>query len=205
MIKMCYTYTMDTKECVKCKESKPVIEFYKAKYTYQNDGLDYYCKYCRVGTSIKSQRGGNKKGCSISLCEKTHYAKGMCRNHYTRMSRHGNTESLYDIIEDKKIYLYAKQSITFRREYMLMYKYKITKEKYEEMIKNGCHICGQYTERNLHIDHDHLCCSGEGATCGKCVRGVVCNRCNQTIGKYEAGLIRDDNPLKNKIKEYLNG
>jgi hypothetical protein len=191
---------MDTKQCSKCQETKTLDQFYKSKFKY-----DYYCKYCRVGTAIKSHRGGNKKPCSIPLCEKTHYAKGMCRNHYTRVLRHGNTDSLHDIIEDEKIYLYAKQKLTYRREYMLMYKYKITNEQYQKMIKDGCNVCGQYTERNLHIDHDHLCCSGEGATCGECVRGVVCNRCNQTIGKYEAGLMRPDNPLKDKIKDYLNG
>ena len=194
---------MNTKECARCQESKPVTEFYKAKYSYEKDNLDYYCKFCRVGTAIKSQRGGNKKHCSVSLCEKTHYAKGMCRNHYTRMTRNGTPKSLHDIVEDGKIYLYAKQTMKYKRQYMLMYKYKVTKEQYEEMIKDGCHVCGQYTERNLHIDHDHSCCSGEGATCGKCVRGVVCNRCNQTIGKYETGQIRSDNELIEKVKLYL--
>ncbi len=194
---------MNTKQCKKCQELKTVDQFYKAKYSYEQDGLDYYCKYCRVGTAIKSQRGGNKKPCSVSLCEKTHYAKGMCRNHYTRWHRNGSLESLHDIVEDNKIYLYAKGEIKYKREYHLMYKYKVTKERYEEMIKNGCNVCGEHTERNLHIDHDHLCCSGEGATCGECVRGVVCNRCNQTIGKYEAGLIREDNALKDKVKAYL--
>ena len=194
---------MNTKQCTKCQETKTLDQFYKSKHTYCPDGHDYYCKFCRVGTAIKSHRGGNKKPCSVSLCEKSHYAKGMCRNHYARFMRHGNTESLSDIIEDGKIYLYAKQTIKYKREYTLMYKYKVTKEQYEKMIKNGCNVCGQYTERNLHIDHDHLCCSGEGATCGKCVRGIVCNRCNQTIGKYETGLIRRDNPLIDKIEEYL--
>jgi len=194
---------MNTKQCSKCQETKTLDQFYKSYLKYSKDGMDYYCKYCRTGSSIKSHRGGNKKPCSVSLCENNHYAKGMCRNHYTRVARHGNTHSLTDIIEDKKIYLYAKQQITYKREYTLMYKYKVTKERYQEMIKDGCNVCGQYTERNLHIDHDHLCCSGEGATCGKCVRGAVCNRCNQTIGKYETGLIRRDNPLIDKIEEYL--
>lgn len=196
---------METKQCTKCQETKTLDQFYKANYKYCKDGLDYYCKYCRTGTAIKSHRGGNKKPCSVSLCENRHYAKGMCRNHYTRFQRHGTLEALNDIIEDNKIYKYAKQEITYKREYHLMYKYKITKERYEEMKKDGCDVCGEYTERNLHIDHDHSCCSGEGATCGQCVRGIVCNRCNQTIGKYEAGQMRDDNPLKDKIKEYLNG
>ena len=84
-----------------------------------------------------------------------------------------------------------------------MYRYGLTLDKFLEMSKDGCQICRETRERNLNVEHDHNCCSGQGATCGKCVRGVVCNRCNLTIGKYENGLIRDDNELKDKIKEYL--
>lgn len=195
---------METKTCTKCQETKTLDKFYKSYTIKTSDGLDYYCKYCRTGTAIQSHRGGNKKPCSVSLCEKGHYAKGYCRNHYTRMNRNGTLTSRYEVVEDNKVYYYAKQKITYRREYNLMYKYKIDKETYEKMIKDGCDVCGQYTERNLHIDHDHSCCTGP-VTCGKCVRGVVCNKCNQTIGKYEAGKIREDNPLIPMIKEYLNG
>jgi hypothetical protein len=85
-----------------------------------------------------------------------------------------------------------------------MYKYKLTMEKFLEMSKDGCNICGVTQKRNMQVDHDHACCSGEGATCGQCVRGVLCNRCNQTVAKYELGVGRNDNPLLNKIKEYLN-
>lgn len=196
---------MNTKQCAKCQETKTLDQFYKANYKYCKDGLDYYCKYCRVGSAIKSQRGGNVKKCSVSECETHHYAKGMCRNHYTRWMRHGNLESLNDIVEEQKTYKYAKQDLTYRRDYMLMYKYKLSMEQFLEMSKDGCNICGGTQERTMQVDHDHNCCSGEGATCGQCVRGVVCNRCNQTIGKYETGLIRDDNPLKDKVKEYLDG
>lgn len=201
---------METKQCSRCKEIKTVDNFYKLsekyiKKFYSKDGLDYYCKYCRSGQSIKSHRGGNKKPCTVSLCEKSHYAKGMCRNHYTRWLRNGTIEPLNEMVKEKKIYKYTGKTYTYKRQYMLMYKYKVTINQFLEMSKNGCNVCGNTQERNLNIDHNHKCCSGEGATCGQCVRGVLCNRCNLTVGKYENGLIRDDNPLKNKIKEYLNG
>lgn len=191
---------METKECVKCKETKSIEQFYKAK-NYA-DGLDYYCKYCRTGSAIKSHRGGNKKPCTIEFCDKSHYAKGMCRTHYTRWNRNGSLDSLHDIVEDNKIYLYGKNEVTYHREYMLMYRYKLTKDKYNEMIKEGCNVCGNYQERNIHVDHDHACCNGS-YTCGNCVRGVVCNACNQSIGKYESGLIRPDHPMIENIKQYL--
>ena len=111
---------MNTKQCKKCKEVKSSSDYYKSKYSYEVDGLDYYCKFCRIGTSLTSQRGGNKKPCTVSECEMVHYAKGMCRNHYTRFTRNGTTETLNNMVPEFKTYKYAKQELTYRRAYMLM-------------------------------------------------------------------------------------
>lgn len=40
------------------------------------------------------------------------------------------------------------------------------------------------------VDHDNGCCykqarEGKLATCGLCVRGILCNTCNVRLGKYE--------------------
>ena len=195
---------MSTKQCAKCQETKTVDQFYKAKYTHELDGLDYYCKYCRTGSSLKSRRGGNKKKCTVSECETHHYAKGMCRTHYTRMYKNGQLEPMIKVVINTKVYNYGKIKVTYDRKHNIKSKYKLDYDTYLEMAKDGCNICGEFTERHLQVDHDHNCCPGQ-ISCGKCVRGVVCNKCNISIGKYETGLMRDDNPLKDKVKEYLNG
>jgi len=40
--------------------------------------------------------------------------------------------------------------------------------------------------KRLVVDHDHECCPDE-KSCGKCVRGLLCNWCNRMIG-----MARDD-------------
>lgn len=196
---------MNTKQCIKCQETKTLDQFYKAndktiKKQYLKDGHDYYCKYCRVGTSLKSHNGGNKKPCTVLLCEKTHYAKGMCRKHYARVVRNGTIEHKNRVVENGIYYFAGKPHYT--KEYNLNYKYKLSIEEFNERSANGCEICGDKPERTLHVDHDHKCCDGL-VTCGKCVRGIVCNRCNKAVDKYETGLMRPDNPLLDKVADYV--
>jgi len=63
---------------------------------------------------------------------------------------------------------------------------------------------GDKPEASLHVDHDHNCCNGV-KSCGKCVRGIICNRCNKAVDKYETGLMRADYPDMERVKEYVNG
>lgn len=68
-------------------------------------------------------------------------------------------------------------------------KYQMTEEQYLTRIyeQNGsCAIC-QSSEENLVVDHDHDCCEFT-PTCGKCTRGLLCDRCNRGLGFFK------DNP-----------
>ena len=126
---------MNTKQCTKCQETKTLDQFYTinkdiSKRHRQTDGYDYYCKYCRNGTSIKSQVGGNKKKCTVSECEIHHYAKGMCRNHYTRLKRNGS-------IEYKNL---VRSNDNKLRDYNLRKRFLVTIEEFNDMAKNAIHI-----------------------------------------------------------------
>lgn len=74
-------------------------------------------------------------------------------------------------------------------------KYGLTPEQYRDMIKDGCLICGSYD--GLAIDHDHSCCPGRN-TCGKCIRGTLCRRCNTA-----EGMFKNDPDMMLKLFKYI--
>lgn len=61
-------------------------------------------------------------------------------------------------------------------------RHNITLAEYELMLASqggGCKICA--STENLRIDHDHSCCAGTHS-CGKCIRGILCQGCNSALG-----------------------
>ena len=75
----------------------------------------------------------------------------------------------------------------------------ITSEQYREILnrQNGsCAIC--HGTNRLSIDHDHNCCPGNFG-CAKCVRGILCTRCNFGIGTF-----KDDAEVMQSAVNYLS-
>lgn len=95
---------------------------------------------------------------------------------YFKEWRQRNKEKLR---QQKKEYVKNnEESIYFKR---ILKTYGLTKEKYEEILKNqmgGCAICGKQVnakgKKRLHIDHDHQT--------GK-IRGLLCHLHNTMIGQ----------------------
>ena len=76
----------------------------------------------------------------------------------------------------------------------------LTATRYALMLAGqdgGCAICGvpeqvENGRSNLVIDHDHRCCPGTGRKkCGRCVRGLLCNRCNSRLAALEDSVFLD--------------
>lgn len=73
-------------------------------------------------------------------------------------------------------------------------KYNLSPERYAAMLQaqdSCCAICG--TDRpggqgRFHVDHDHKCCPGI-RSCGRCVRGLLCNNCNAGLGRFEDNVV----------------
>lgn len=76
----------------------------------------------------------------------------------------------------------------------------MTPENYDALREsqgNACGLCRGPLGEKPHLDHDHSCCPKNRA-CSKCLRGLLCNRCNTGLGKF-----RDDPALLLRAVEYL--
>lgn len=76
------------------------------------------------------------------------------------------------------------------RRYQFKSKFGITLDDWDRMLvaqTGRCYLCerplgGERT--SIHVDHDHACCPGK-KSCGKCIRGLACQKCNQGIGQFD--------------------
>jgi hypothetical protein len=86
----------------------------------------------------------------------------------------------------------------------------LTVEQVEAMYEqqeSACAVCRTPEPANakgptrLHIDHDHTCCPGDRA-CGTCVRGLLCQPCNQALGQLADDPVRI-RALADYIEQYV--
>lgn len=71
--------------------------------------------------------------------------------------------------------------------------YRLPHERYMQLLtsqRGACAICclpetdidnRTGKPRALAVDHDRKCCPGK-TSCGKCVRGLLCGKCNKAVG-----------------------
>lgn len=82
--------------------------------------------------------------------------------------------------------------------------YGITWEQRDAMLaaQGGvCAICKSPDPkgRDWHMDHDHSCCPTKARSCGNCLRGLLCGRCNIAIGCFG-----DDPQVMHAAIEYVS-
>ena len=65
--------------------------------------------------------------------------------------------------------------------------YGISVDEYNKMVisqEGVCAICKRVPNKTFSIDHDHTCCPERSRSCGKCIRGLLCQTCNQALGMF---------------------
>lgn len=69
-------------------------------------------------------------------------------------------------------------------------KYGLSVKMFDDLLESqsfACRICRiplASVGRNTHIDHDHACCKRKAGSCGKCIRAILCSKCNTGLGQF---------------------
>jgi Recombination endonuclease VII len=72
-------------------------------------------------------------------------------------------------------------------------RFGITEDRFNQMLEDqghACAICRElFRDQRICVDHDHAYCpvplGGHARSCGRCVRGLLCVRCNTWLGWME--------------------
>lgn len=115
--------------------------------------------------------------------------RGTCKKCHTAY-----VKKYYNTNPDKKA-AKNKMNTFYKPNYIA---HHITEDQYNKMLSlhdGKCHSCKDKIATS--IDHDHSCCSGQ-RSCGKCIRGVLCNQCNTALG-----LLADSRQKILNLLEYI--
>lgn len=182
------------KKCGKCGTEKPLSDFYFIQTTgkYTSYCRACYREYQRERLSRPDKREKHNEWAR-------EYAKGrrLEINEHRKMRR---------ALEPEHRERENERDRSRHPDRWLRTNYKMTREQYDAKLaaQGGvCAICGREKalgigERNsFHVDHDHDCCPGR-KTCGRCVRGLLCNHCNPMLGHVD-----EDPEVLRRAAEYL--
>lgn len=183
---------LEEKFCRLCKERKPRSQF-RPRAANEN-WVNAYCIPC---DKIYNKKNNDKKeSAKETQAKREMWAQGIHRC------------SKCDRLLPKTKFAVNKQSASGRdwkckdchRKAYSAKVYNLPEEEYETILAlqgNRCAICRVPPYEQFCIDHDRSCCPKKGS-CGLCVRGILCRKCNTLLG------LADDNAetLKGAI-EYL--
>ena len=140
----------------------------------------------------------------LSVChpDRNHLALGLCSPCYHRARNQlpGRIAQNKDCARRRSVRPGEREKKTLRRqEWVLTRRYGLSRARFNDMVAQGCAICGTFDfgATGPCLDHDHWCCPGD-IGCSECFRGVVCGHCNRMLGQA-----RDSVDTLIKATEYL--
>lgn len=143
--------------------------------------------------------------CTVATCDRKATVKGMCGLHFKRLARGADLLAPPNPRKRKPrgegidgCDRCASIGYLCDSHHTVLLRYRLTRDRYLELMSAGCAICGVMKDSNgapLVIDHDHACCPGK-RSCGACVRSALCTRHN-----IMAGFL--DKPDTAAVMEYI--
>lgn len=208
------------KVCPRCGISKPVSQFSESRKNRMRLGRFSYCKSCRRAKyqELKSTPKitvASKQCRSCLLVKDAHdfvphaeYKDGLtniCRKCTTEKAaqRRAENRDKYRESASKASQKWRQANRDVAKNTNLLWYYSITLEQFNAILREQdykCAVCGTANpNRNQWVvDHDHSCCAGK-KSCGRCVRGILCQFCNRALGQ-----IRDNRSAVIKLLQYLD-
>lgn len=215
----------EQRTCKECGFVGPLERF--ATYTGRDGSLSYrhVCLRCRAAHNAAwhkkrmadwEARGvaavdeGSEKRCP--RCSETkpitdfiHMEKGKrrhpncssCRSEHNKKWRHENVTRMKEYRAARRA-----EDPDYYRKQNLRHFFKLSVEEFDAMLaaQGGvCAACGTDDpgQRNWAVDHNHSCCPGR-KSCGNCLRGILCAKCNLTLGQ-----VNDDPAVLQSMIDYL--
>jgi hypothetical protein len=140
-------------------------------------------------------KGWDAPTCGVPGCGREHKARGLCAVHVRHMKQYGEVReirpynTIKPICEIKGCGQPAYAKLRCNRHLQWGYnlsRFNISLEDFVRMLESQgevCAICGGINSNGkaLSVDHDHTCCPGD-RSCGACIRGLLCAKCNLVVG-----------------------
>ena len=169
------------KRCTVCGDAKGLDDFHKKSGS--RDGLQPACKQCAKKRAADWYRSNRERANAASrarvarLREVDADGVRLIQRERSRSWRERNPE---------------KVRANGRRR--TLKRYGLTPEAFDAMLAEQggrCAVCRTAEPGGTgtwHVDHDHACCAEEARSCGHCVRGLLCGRCNTALAMVDDDL-----------------